>query len=118
MDSLQSSNRPTAGKLRTSCDRCQDTKVRCDQEKPECQRCAKKGLQCIYSPTKRFGRPRKDDVAARRTGLEGQRARSLHPQRRQLSSDASVNQDAILQGENTASTASSVTDTATLDDPQ
>ncbi|KAI1389348.1 uncharacterized protein F4822DRAFT_198186 [Hypoxylon trugodes] len=51
-------------KYRTSCDRCQNIKLRCSQEKPACKRCAKKGLRCIYSPLRRMGRPRKAGQAA------------------------------------------------------
>ncbi|KAK3329970.1 hypothetical protein B0H66DRAFT_42397 [Apodospora peruviana] len=46
-------------KYRTSCDSCQDTKVRCSQSKPSCQRCTRKGLGCVYSPLRTVGRPRK-----------------------------------------------------------
>ncbi|KAM7221830.1 hypothetical protein V8F06_002823 [Rhypophila decipiens] len=46
-------------KYRSSCDRCQDNKVKCGQEKPECDRCVKKRLVCVYSPIRTMGRPRK-----------------------------------------------------------
>lgn len=46
-------------KYRSSCDRCQDNKVKCGQEKPECDRCVKKRLACVYSPIRAMGRPRK-----------------------------------------------------------
>ena len=51
---------PTAPvKLRMSCDLCQELKIKCGQEKPACQRCAKQALPCLYSPQRRIGRPRK-----------------------------------------------------------
>ncbi|KAJ6443721.1 hypothetical protein O9K51_02106 [Purpureocillium lavendulum] len=46
-------------RLRNSCDRCQDTKLRCTQTKPACWRCVRMGLPCVYSPIRRLGRPRK-----------------------------------------------------------
>ncbi|KAL6713774.1 hypothetical protein ACLMJK_008266 [Lecanora helva] len=46
-------------KLRTSCDGCQTAKLGCSQEKPTCRRCLRHGIQCVYSPFRRIGRPRK-----------------------------------------------------------
>ncbi|KAJ5538319.1 hypothetical protein N7494_007798 [Penicillium frequentans] len=46
-------------RLRTSCDICQSSKVKCSQDKPECHRCVKNGLRCVYSPLRRMGRPKK-----------------------------------------------------------
>lgn len=45
--------------LRTSCDRCQVAKVRCSRSKPACWRCSQSGQECVYSPLRRTGRPRK-----------------------------------------------------------
>ncbi|KAH3058923.1 hypothetical protein KXW16_002908 [Aspergillus fumigatus] len=47
------------GELRSSCDLCYSSKVRCPREKPTCARCDKIGVRCTYSPTKRPGRPRR-----------------------------------------------------------
>ncbi|PKX97736.1 Zn(II)2Cys6 transcription factor domain-containing protein [Aspergillus novofumigatus IBT 16806] len=47
------------GELRSSCDLCYTSKVRCPREKPTCARCDKIGVRCTYSPTKRPGRPRR-----------------------------------------------------------
>lgn len=44
-------------KYRTSCDNCQAAKVKCGQGKP-CRRCSLHMLQCVYSPSRRMGRPR------------------------------------------------------------
>ncbi|KAK1465110.1 hypothetical protein CMEL01_12465 [Colletotrichum melonis] len=56
----QAGNHPNRQfRLRNSCDRCQDTKLKCSQEKPACRRCARLGLPCVYSPIRRLGRPRK-----------------------------------------------------------
>jgi hypothetical protein len=46
-------------RLRTSCDRCQAAKVKCSRVKPSCWRCSQSGQQCVYSPFRRTGRPRK-----------------------------------------------------------
>ncbi|KAI2620265.1 hypothetical protein GGS26DRAFT_308215 [Hypomontagnella submonticulosa] len=51
-------------KYRTSCDRCQNIKLRCSQEKPACKRCASKGFHCVYSPVRRMGRPKKPNHIA------------------------------------------------------
>ncbi|KAI0449669.1 hypothetical protein F5B21DRAFT_519920, partial [Xylaria acuta] len=40
-------------KLRTSCDACNEAKVRCSQAKPQCARCEKKGIACIYGLSRR-----------------------------------------------------------------
>lgn len=45
-------------KYRLACDSCQQSKIRCDQKRPKCRRCAKKGTDCVYSPARRAGRPR------------------------------------------------------------
>ncbi|KAF2215737.1 hypothetical protein CERZMDRAFT_81862 [Cercospora zeae-maydis SCOH1-5] len=44
-------------RLRSSCDGCQEAKSRCSRETP-CFRCKVHDIACIYSPTKRIGRPR------------------------------------------------------------
>ncbi|KAK5637287.1 hypothetical protein RRF57_012999 [Xylaria bambusicola] len=46
-------------KFRQSCDKCQNSKVRCSRDKPICKRCAQRQFRCIYSPLRRTGRPRK-----------------------------------------------------------
>ncbi|KAJ5972577.1 uncharacterized protein N7479_002495 [Penicillium vulpinum] len=51
-------------RLRTSCDACQSLKIKCSQNKPECERCVKHGLHCVYSPLRRMGRPRKRDASS------------------------------------------------------
>ncbi|BCS04011.1 Zn(II)2Cys6 transcription factor domain-containing protein [Aspergillus luchuensis] len=55
-------------KLRTACDNCQLSKVRCSRGKPSCWRCSQSGVQCVYSPLRRTGRPPKnsDNNAAMR----------------------------------------------------
>ncbi|KAI0808763.1 hypothetical protein GGR55DRAFT_183929 [Xylaria sp. FL0064] len=48
-----------ATRFRQSCDKCQDSKIRCSRDKPSCKRCAQKRLKCVYSPLRRTGRPKK-----------------------------------------------------------
>ncbi|KAH8799859.1 aflatoxin regulatory protein-domain-containing protein [Xylogone sp. PMI_703] len=55
------SKKPTGPKLRDSCGPCASSKVKCYREKPTCSRCAKRGLECVYSATKRIGRRRNVD---------------------------------------------------------
>ncbi|KAI1799998.1 hypothetical protein F4811DRAFT_58863 [Daldinia bambusicola] len=58
-------------KYRTSCDRCQNIKLRCSQDKPSCKRCISKGVRCIYSPLRRMGRPKKVDPVASTSSVGG-----------------------------------------------
>ena len=44
-------------KLRSSCDSCAVSKVRCGKQKPRCQRCTHMKLECIYGPSRRKGKP-------------------------------------------------------------
>ncbi|KAI0438613.1 hypothetical protein F4803DRAFT_565143 [Xylaria telfairii] len=48
-----------AAGFRQSCDKCQDSKIRCSRDKPSCKGCAQKRLRCVYSPLRRPGRPKK-----------------------------------------------------------
>lgn len=45
-------------RLRASCDQCTDSKLKCDQGKPECRRCANRGRSCVYSLIRAVGRPK------------------------------------------------------------
>ncbi len=44
--------------LRQTCDSCSEAKVKCDKGNPRCGRCDRLSYECIYSPTRRIGRPR------------------------------------------------------------
>lgn len=44
-------------RLRASCDQCTDSKLKCDQVKPQCDRCASRGRACVYSLIRAVGRP-------------------------------------------------------------
>ncbi|ETI20212.1 hypothetical protein G647_08246 [Cladophialophora carrionii CBS 160.54] len=45
-------------KLRLSCDNCHAAKVKCTKERPLCTRCANSGTPCIYSKSRRAGKPK------------------------------------------------------------
>ncbi|KAH7048230.1 hypothetical protein B0J12DRAFT_740966 [Macrophomina phaseolina] len=59
----QPSAPPKPSKIRLSCDSCQRCKIRCGQERPTCRRCLKYGITCVYSPSRRAGRPRNRKTA-------------------------------------------------------
>ncbi|KAH7208577.1 hypothetical protein DER44DRAFT_660756 [Fusarium oxysporum] len=44
-------------RLRGCCDSCTRSKLKCSGEMPCCQRCRRRGLDCIYSKARRAGRP-------------------------------------------------------------
>nr|QTE75985.1 ZopL7 [Diffractella curvata] len=46
-------------KLRSTCDACQDAKVRCSHDNPRCRRCQAHKIKCVYSLSRRMGRPRR-----------------------------------------------------------
>ncbi|KAF5852349.1 hypothetical protein GGP41_007778 [Bipolaris sorokiniana] len=58
MSNQRSSQAPKVAKVRQSCDTCQASKIRCGQERPSCRRCAKYNITCVYSVSRRAGRPR------------------------------------------------------------
>ncbi|KAJ3497694.1 hypothetical protein NLG97_g1696 [Lecanicillium saksenae] len=63
---------PNGPKLRTACDNCQLSKVRCSRGKPSCWRCSQSGIACVYSPLRRTGRPPKNsDNSASSQGGKG-----------------------------------------------
>ncbi|PSN72926.1 hypothetical protein BS50DRAFT_173513 [Corynespora cassiicola Philippines] len=49
-------------KLRSSCDICANAKVKCDRERPVCQRCINSGMRCHYSVSRRMGKPPRKDA--------------------------------------------------------
>ncbi|TQB71718.1 hypothetical protein MPDQ_007299 [Monascus purpureus] len=61
---------PKSVKVRSTCNACQQAKIRCGHEKPSCRRCQKQNIECIYSMSRRLGRPAKkrdlDDDSSRR----------------------------------------------------
>lgn len=51
-----SASPPAPPKLKSSCDMCSVSKVRCESQKPVCSRCSKLGHPCSYSIARRVGR--------------------------------------------------------------
>ncbi|KAJ5751809.1 Aflatoxin biosynthesis regulatory protein [Penicillium odoratum] len=48
---------PGPPKLRSSCDQCGSSKVKCDKGQPECGRCISHGLPCAYGVSRKMGKP-------------------------------------------------------------
>ncbi|KAF2706642.1 hypothetical protein K504DRAFT_384935 [Pleomassaria siparia CBS 279.74] len=46
-------------RLHAACDECRARKLKCSGGSPQCGRCARENISCIYSPQKQMGRPRK-----------------------------------------------------------
>lgn len=46
-------------KKRAACDECRIKKLKCGGEQPACSRCVRERIECVYSPPKRMGRPKK-----------------------------------------------------------
>jgi hypothetical protein len=55
---------PRVLRVRQSCDTCQTSKIRCGQERPSCRRCTKYNIECVYSLSRRVGRPRPRKTAS------------------------------------------------------
>lgn len=45
-------------KLRSTCNQCALSKVRCNKRKPICQRCETHDFECVYDRSRRRGKPR------------------------------------------------------------
>lgn len=50
---------PKSVKVRSTCNACQQAKIRCSHERPSCKRCQKHNIDCVYSISRRLGRPAK-----------------------------------------------------------
>ena len=60
-------------KFRVSCDGCNESKVRCSQTKPQCRRCARQGIACVYGLSRRSHRTAPRVGASQtQTALEGE----------------------------------------------
>lgn len=68
---------PKSVKVRSTCNACQQAKIRCSHEKPSCRRCQRHKIECIYSVSRRLGRPAKKKDC--RTEVKGQGS-SLSPE--------------------------------------
>ncbi|PIA15381.1 hypothetical protein COEREDRAFT_82124 [Coemansia reversa NRRL 1564] len=54
------SSRTTIKPIGMACRACRQRKIRCGGERPRCGYCIKKGYECVLTPHKKRGRPRKD----------------------------------------------------------
>ncbi|KAK4230574.1 hypothetical protein QBC38DRAFT_469102 [Podospora fimiseda] len=60
MESENNTKRLASGQQkRRACDECRGRKLACSKELEGCARCKREGIQCVYSPQKQMGRPRK-----------------------------------------------------------
>jgi hypothetical protein len=67
-------------KLKSSCDLCSASKLRCDKRKPACSRCICLNQLCSYSPARRVGRPNR---LLRKSEQTRQQQQQQQQQRRQ-----------------------------------
>lgn len=51
-------------RFRASCDQCTDSKLKCDQVKPQCDRCASRRRACVYSLIRAVGRPPRSNTSS------------------------------------------------------
>ncbi|EAW12044.1 Zn(II)2Cys6 transcription factor domain-containing protein [Aspergillus clavatus NRRL 1] len=87
-------------KIRSSCDTCLTTKVKCSQTKPACARCLQHGRECVYSQYRKIGRPsarslgatigRTDQLPKERVGNSGRRLKRSQHQHSPRSPDESL----------------------------
>jgi hypothetical protein len=61
MSQSQHSSLSRTEKLRSSCDSCHLSKVKCSKTRPLCSRCLVCGTDCTYSPSARVGRKKKGE---------------------------------------------------------
>lgn len=57
-DHSRETTRPKTGRLRSSCDFCALSKVKCDRGQPQCSRCIRNEVTCHYSMTRRSSKVR------------------------------------------------------------
>jgi hypothetical protein len=88
---------PKSVKVRSTCNACQQAKIRCSHEKPSCRRCLKHNIECIYSMSRRLGRPAK----RRESQYAGFPADTQHvdPRRHQRDKKAPVSKRKAKEGQ-------------------
>lgn len=62
---IMAGRKETSG-LRLACDGCHVRKLRCSRNSSSCARCLRDGVQCVYSPARKVGRPSKAEQTASR----------------------------------------------------
>lgn len=75
---------PKSVKVRSTCNACQQAKIRCSHERPSCKRCQKHNISCVYSISRRLGRPAKkrDSLESAGPGNEGPISKKIRAPRR------------------------------------
>jgi hypothetical protein len=53
---------PKRPKLRSSCDGCGASKLKCDRGQPECGRCVSHGMTCVYGLSRKMGKPPREKL--------------------------------------------------------
>lgn len=61
MPSSGRTSKPRVETLRSSCDSCYVSKIKCSKSRPLCSRCLVCGTNCTYSPSGRSGRRKKTE---------------------------------------------------------
>ena len=65
-------------KLRSTCDACQEAKSRCSRESP-CYRCIHYDVECVYSLSRRIGRPPRAKSPKEANKRRPKQKRGIHP---------------------------------------
>lgn len=78
---------PKSVKVRSTCNACQQAKIRCSHERPSCKRCQKHNIDCVYSISRRLGRPAKKrdpnlDPSMGQAGSDGPSNKRLRGQKK------------------------------------
>ncbi len=92
-ETVPTSTNPRKQKLRSSCDACSASKVKCDQGLPTCARCVSMGIKCNYSPSRRMGKPpaiARDSTAKSREAKSSKKRPLLSPPLSSVSSHEQV----------------------------
>lgn len=76
MSQSQRSSKSQPEKLRSSCDSCHLSKVKCSKSRPLCSRCLVCGTDCTYSPSARVGRKRKGEHSSEHTAYPTTKTRN------------------------------------------
>ncbi|KAH8906852.1 hypothetical protein BR93DRAFT_978373 [Coniochaeta sp. PMI_546] len=58
---------------RAGCTYCKEKKKKCNEERPQCNRCAERGIECSYEPVRPRQRRARESTATSSTGLSSTR---------------------------------------------
>ena len=94
----RSEPRPKASRYRNSCDACQAAKIKCGQQKPECHRCTAQEIQCVYSLSRRMGRPRQPTRTANQSA-PAQRAQHDTSSEQKANPSSTTGSDVVMSGD-------------------